>query len=184
MNSMNQVANHKSLFYVRPKFVACCAAVVATLILPDAIAQSHILKRVVLLLAALAILAGWLFLLEDRGPKTTWRGLIALVTSVYLVASLPVFLFEMSQVKWLMRHPWHYWLSMYVRPWVHWGYIFVFLSVTCSFLGRGRARIAFVTGSVLLLVLRFATGIWVFLTVSFYRPETNAGTDAWSAPQN
>jgi len=162
MNSMSQVEDQKRLFRVRPKFLAGCAAVVAVLILPDAVAESHILKRVVLLLAALAILSGWLLLLKDRGPKTTWRALIALIASVYLVASLPVFLFEMSQVKWLMRHPWHYWLSMYVRPWVHWGYALVFLSVVCSFLGRGRARIAFVTGSVLLLVLRLATGTWAF----------------------
>lgn len=147
---------------VRPKFLAGCVAVLMVLILPDAVAQSHVLKRVVLLLAALAILAGWLLLLKDGGPKTTWRAQIALVGSVYLVVSLPVFLFEMSQIKWLMRHPWHQWLSMYVRPWAHWGYTFVLLSVICSFLGRGRARIAFVTGSVLLLMLRFATGTWVY----------------------
>jgi hypothetical protein len=162
MNSMNHAVDQKRLFRVRPEFLAGCAAVVAVLILPDVVAQSQILKRVVLLLAALAILAGWFLLLKDRGPMTTWRALIALLASVYLVVSLPVFLFEMSQVKWFMRHPWHYLLSMYVRPWVHWGYIFVFLSVICSFLGRGRARIAFVIGSVLLMVLRLATGIWVF----------------------
>ena len=162
MNSMNQLVDQKRPFRVRPKFVAGCAAVVAALILPDTIAQSRMLERVVLLLAALAILAGWFLLLKDREPKTTWRALIALVASVYLVASLPVFFFEMSQVKWLMRHPWHYWLSMYVRPWVHWGYIFAFLSVICSFLGQGWARIAFVTGSILLLVLRFAMDIWAF----------------------
>ncbi len=159
---MNKVVDQRRSFRVRPEFLAGCAAVVAVLILPDVVAQSHVLKRVVLLLAALAILAGWLLLLKDRGPKTTWRTLIALIASVYLVASLPVFLFEMSQVKWLMRHPWHHWLSMYVRPWVHWGYTLVFLSVICSFLGRGRARIAFVTGSVLLMVLRFATDPWAF----------------------
>jgi hypothetical protein len=162
MNSMSQVEDRKRLFRVRPKFLAGCAAVVVVLILPDAVAQSQILKGVVLLLAALAILSGWLLLLKDGGPKTTWRALITLIASVYLVVSLPVFLFEMSQIKWLMRHPWHHWLSMYVRPWVHWGYILVFLSVICSFLGRGRARIAFVAGSVLLMVLRFATGTWVF----------------------
>ena len=58
MNSMNQVVDQKRLFRVRPKFLAGCAAVVAVLILPDAVAQSHVLKRVVLLLAALAILTG------------------------------------------------------------------------------------------------------------------------------
>jgi hypothetical protein len=162
MNSMSQVRDQKHLFRVRPKFLAGCAAVVVVLILPDVVAQSSILKQVVLLLAAVAILSGWLLLLMDGGPKMTWRALIALIASVYLVASLPVFLFEMSQIKWLMRHPWHHWLSLYVRPWVHWGYILVFLSVILSFLGRGKARIAFVAGSVLLVVLRFATGTWVF----------------------
>lgn len=162
MTSMNQVIDQKRVSRIRPKFLAACVAVVVVLILPDAVAPSLVLKRLVLVLAALAILAGWLLLLKEARRKTTWRSLVALVASVYLVASLPVFLFEMSQVKWFMRHPWHYWLSIYVRPWVHWGYIFVFLSVICSFLGRGRARIAFVTGSVLLMVLRFAMGIWVF----------------------
>jgi hypothetical protein len=51
---------------------------------------------------------------------------------------------------------------MYSMPWVHWGYIFMFLSIIGSFLGRGRSRIAFVTGSVLLMALREATGTWVF----------------------
>jgi hypothetical protein len=160
--SVGEAQEQTRLFRVRPKFLAGCAAVVAVLILPDAIAQSRVRMLVVLLLAALSILAGWVLLLKDREPNTAWRALMAIVAAVYLVLSLPVFLFEMSQIKWLMRHPWHYWISMYVRPWVHWGYIFVFLSVIGSFLGRGRARIAFVTGSVLLMVLRFAMGIWVF----------------------
>jgi len=160
--TMNQVEDHTRLFRVRPMFLAGCAAVLVVLILPDAVTHSHILQRVLLLLAALAILAGCLLLLNDQGPKPTWRATIALITAVYLVASLPVFFFELSQVKWFMRHPWHSWLSMYARPWVHWGYIFVYLSVICSFLGRGRTRIAFITGSVLLVVLWQATGTWVF----------------------
>jgi hypothetical protein len=163
MKSMGQIQEQNHLFRVPPKFLVGCAVAVAVLILPGVVAQSYVLKRVVLLLAALAIFAGWCLLLKDSDhSKVSWRALIALIASVYLVVSLPVFLFEMSQVKWLMRHPWHYWLSMYVRPWVHWGYILVFLSVVCSFLGRGRARAAFVTGSVLLMVLRFAMGTWVY----------------------
>lgn len=158
---MKQAVGQKRLFRIRPKFVAGCAAVIAALILPDAIARSHIAMRIVLLLAAAAILVGW-FLLAKDWPKITWRALIALGAAVCLIVSLPVYVFEMSQVRWLIRHPWHYWLSMYVRAWVHWGYIFIFLSVICSFFGRGRARIAFVTGSVLLMVLRFAMGTWVF----------------------
>jgi hypothetical protein len=162
MNSTSQVVIRESPFRIRSKFLAACAAVVVVLILPDLIAHSHILARAVLLLAALGVLAGWYLLLKDLSPKTTWRTLIALLTSVYLIASLPVFFFELSPWRWFVRHPWHSWFSMYATPWVHWGYIFVFLSVICSFLGRGRARVAFVTGSVLLMVLREATGAWVF----------------------
>jgi hypothetical protein len=159
---MSQAIERKRLFAVRPKFLAGCAAVVVTLSLPDLVAQSFILKRAVLVIAALAILVGWVLLLKDRESRTTSRALIALVASIYLVVSLPVFLFEMSQVKWLMRHPWHDWISIYVRPWVHWGDVLMFASVICSFLGRGWPRIAFVTGSILLVVLRMAMGTWVF----------------------
>ena len=58
-----------------------------------------------------------------------------------------------------MKHPV---LSMYARPWVHWGYLFIYLGVVGSFLGRGRARIAFVVGSILLLILRESMGAWLF----------------------
>lgn len=162
MNSTTQVAVRESPLRIRPKFLAGCAAVVVVLILPELVAHSSILKRTVLLVATLAILSGWLLLLKDTWPKATWRAVIVLLTSIYLVASLPVFLFELSPWRWFVRNSWHSWFSMYARPWVHWGYIFVFLSVACSFLGRGRARIAFVTGSVLLMVLREAMGTWVF----------------------
>jgi hypothetical protein len=150
------------LFRVRPRFLAGCAAVVVVLVLPALIAHSRILEQAVLALAALAIIAGWFFLIRDPSPKTTWRAVIALITAVYLVASLPAFFFELSPMRWFGRHPWHSWLSMYARPWVHWGHILVFLSIICSFLGRGRARIAFVTGSVLLMVLREAHPIWLY----------------------
>jgi hypothetical protein len=162
MNLTNQVAAQKHLFRVRPKFLAGCAAAVSVFFLPDVVAESHTLKRVVLLLAASAILSGWLLLLKDRWPKTTWRRATVTIVSIYLVISLPGFLIEMSQIKWLMLHPWHHWLSIYVRPWVHWGYILVPLSVICSFFGRGRPRVAFVTGSVLLMVLWIATGTWTY----------------------
>ena len=162
MSSTSQVLGRESPFRIRPKFLAGCAAVVVVLILPDLIAHSRILEQGTLFLAGVAIFAGWLLLLRDPGPRTTWRALITLITSVYLVASPPVFLFDLSPWRWFVRHPWHSWFSMYSTLWVHWGYIFVFLSVICSFLGRGRARIAFVTGSVLLMTLREATGTWVF----------------------
>jgi len=63
-----------------------------------------------------------------------------------------------------MRHPLHHTFEMYVWPWVHWGYqgyLPVLLGVAGSFAGRGRARIAFVVGSILLLVLRESMGTWV-----------------------
>src|SRR5208283_3602986 len=99
MNSTNQVVSQESWFHARPKFLAGCAAVVVVLILPDLIAHSHILEQAILVLAALAILAGWFLLIKDPGP-TNWRAPIALITSVYLVASLPVFLFELSPWRW------------------------------------------------------------------------------------
>jgi L-asparagine transporter-like permease len=162
MNSTDQLVGQESWLRVRPNFLSGCAAVVAVLILPDAIARFRILEGVALLSAALAILVGWFLLLRESPPKRTWRSVTALITSVYLVSSLPVFLFELSPWRWFVRHPRHSWFSMYSMPWVHWGYIFMFLSVIGSFLGRGRSRIAFVTGSVLLMALREATGTWVF----------------------
>jgi hypothetical protein len=162
MNPTNQLVGQETWFRVRPKFLLGCATVAVVLVLPSAVAGSPTLKQAVLLLASVAILTGWLLLLKDPGPKNDWRALIALITSVYLVASLPVFLFELSPWRWFVRHPWHSWFSMYSMPWVHWGHICVFLSVICSCLGRGRARIAFATGSVLLMALREATGTWIF----------------------
>ncbi|MFZ0300901.1 MAG: hypothetical protein WAM13_21310 [Candidatus Sulfotelmatobacter sp.] len=141
MNSTDQLVGQESWLRLRPKFLSGCAAVVAVLILPDVIARFRILEGAALLSAALAILVGWFLLLKDSPPKRTWRSVIALITSVYLVASLPVFLFELSPWRWFVQHPWHSWFSMYSMPWVHWGYIFMFLSIIGSFLGRGRSRI-------------------------------------------
>lgn len=162
MNTVNAAVPQKSHFTVRPRFLAGCAAVLAVLFLPDLVAESYAAKVLVLLLATAFILAGCLLLLGEHEQTYSWRSLISLIAAVYLVISLPVFLFEISQIRWLMRHPWHHWFSLYVRPWVHWGYLFICLSIIGSLLGRGRARIAFVTGSLLLLVLRGATGTWVY----------------------
>jgi len=139
-----------------------CAAFIVVLVLPDAIRGRHVIQRLVLLLASLAVLSGWFFLLKYREPNRTWRAVVAAVTSVYLTASLPVFLFELSQIRWLMHH---HMLSMYVRPWVHWGYqgyLPVLWGVAGSFFGRSWARIAFLVGSILLLILRASMGTWVF----------------------
>ncbi len=164
MNSSNPAMYRRELFRVRPIFLLACATLVAVVALPDVVHGSHILKRVFLLLAGLALASGWFFLLSDREPNSAWRAWIALLTSVYLTVSLPVFLFELSQIKWLMHHPHHYMFEMYVWPWVRWGdqgYLPVLLGVAGSFLGRGRARMAFVVGSILLLILRASMGTWV-----------------------
>jgi L-asparagine transporter-like permease len=123
------------------------------------------IQRAFLALASLAILSGWFFLLKYREPNSTWRTSVSLATSVCLTAYLPIFLFELSQTKWLMHQPLHHAFSMYVWIWVRWayqGYLVLVLGVAGSFLGRGRARIAFVVGSILLLILRASMGTWVF----------------------
>jgi len=148
-------------FRIRPIFIATSLVGVAVLITPHLVAQSYLLKRAVLFLASLSTIAGWFFMLRETG-KFTLRQLPELIAAIYLLISLPVFLFEISQVRWLALHPWHNWFSMYVRPWVHWGYFLILVSVICSLLGRGKARVAFVAGSLLLMVLRFATGSWVY----------------------
>lgn len=153
--------DRKKLFRVRPIFLVACAAFLAVISLPDVVHGSHVLKRVFLLMASLALVSGWFFLLRDREPNSAWRAVIALTTSVYLTVSVPVFLFEMSQIKWLMRHPMNRVFAIYVWPWVHWGFLLVLLGVVGSFFGRGRARIAFFVGSILLTILWAATGTWV-----------------------
>jgi hypothetical protein len=164
MKSENNVIDRSNLFRVRPIFVLGCVVFLLVVFLPDAISGRHGVQKLLLLSAGVAIASGWLFLLKHREANSTLRTLVALTTSVYLTLSLPAFLFELSQIKWLMRHPFHHAFEMYVWPWVHWGYqgyAPVLLGVAGSFAGRGRARIAFVVGSILLLVLRESMGIWV-----------------------
>jgi hypothetical protein len=164
MKSENPATDRSDLFGVRPIFVLVCVVCLLVFFLPDAISGRHGVQKVLLLLASFAIASGWFFLVRHLEPNSTLRTLVALTTSVYLTASLPAFLFELSQIKWLMRHPLHHTFEMYVWPWVHWGYqgyLPVLLGVAGSFAGRGRARIAFVVGSILLLVLRESMGTWV-----------------------
>jgi hypothetical protein len=155
--------NRKGLLHVRPIFFFASGVFLAVVTLPDVVRGSHTLRRICLWSAALLILLGWYFLVKDRTPNSAWRKLIALITSVYLTVSLPVFLFEMSQMKWFMRHPMHHAFALYVRPWVHWGYggiLPVFLGVVGSFFGRGRARVAFLFASTLQMILWAATVTW------------------------
>jgi hypothetical protein len=155
-----QFVEREHPFRIRPMFIIDCLVGLAVFVAPVFVVRSFWLERTVLVLAALSIVAGWVFLLKESA-RITRKDIPALIAAVYLFISLPVFLFETSQWRWLVLHPRHHWFSMYVRPWVHWGDLMIFLSVIFSFFGRGRARIAFVTGSLLLLVLRSATGIWV-----------------------
>jgi hypothetical protein len=164
MKAENPALDRSNLFRVRPNFVLGCVVVLLVFFLPDAIRGRHGVQKALLLLASFSIASGWFCLLRHRETNSTWRSLVALATSVYLTASLPVFLFELSQIKWLLRHSLHHMFGMYVWPWVHWGYqgyLPILLGVVGSFAGRGRARVAFVVGSVLLLILRESMGTWI-----------------------
>jgi hypothetical protein len=154
--------DRKNSFRVRPIFLLAFAAFLAVITLPDVVRGGHTLKRVFLLLATVALASGWFFLLNDRDPNSAWRRFVALTTSVYLTMSVPAFLFEMSQIRWLIRHPMHRVFSIYVWPWARWGFLLVFLGVVGSFLGCGRARVAFILASVLLTILWAATGTWAY----------------------
>jgi len=162
--AITEDANRKRLSHVRPIFLFASAAFLAVVTMPGVVRGSHTLKRICLWSAALLILLGWCFLVKDRPPNSLWRKLIALTTSAYLTVSLPVFLFEMSQMKWFMRHPMRHAFDLYVWPWVHWGYggiLPVFLGVVGSLFGRGRARVAFLFASTLQMILWAATVTWV-----------------------
>ncbi len=165
MTLMNPAVDRKKLFHVRPLFLLGCVAFLVVLILPDAIRGRDGVRHSLLLFATLAIVMGWFFLMKYHEPNTKWRALVALLTSIYVTASVPVFLFELSPTRWLVRHPHHYTFEMYSWPWVHGGYqgfVPLFLGVVGCFFGSGRARVAFVTGGILLLVLRASMGTWVY----------------------
>lgn len=162
MDSKRQEIDDSSTSRVRLGFLGCCAALIAFLILILGVKNQHILQRTLLFLATIAILVGWTLLFMDGLPQQGWRKLITLITSAYLVISLPVFWFEMSQVRWFTRSPHHIWWSLYARPWVHWGYIFISLSISCSFFGKGWMRVAFITGAVLLMVNWATMSTWVY----------------------
>jgi len=158
MKATNESANRARSFRVRPVLVGC-AIVLVVLILPNALTGRHLVQQLFLLGPIVSIASGWFFLLKDRSPNQTWRNVIALVTSLYLMISIPVFFIESSQMRWLGGHQM---LSMYVWPWVQWGYALVIGGVAGTFFGRGRARVAFATGAILLLILRLGMGIWVY----------------------
>jgi hypothetical protein len=146
---------------VRPAFLVGCVVVLFALILPDTLMHSRTLQNTALLVACVAIFLGWIFLLLDR-PKLTWRAATAMIAAVYLVISVPIFFFELFPRRWFLSIPQDHWVTIYAWPWAHWrGDILTIAGVFCSLLGRGRARIAFVTAAVLLWAIRASIGIWV-----------------------
>lgn len=145
-------------FRVRPSVLIGCALLFAVVVLPILFSHKYYAQMSLLLAASLCVISGWFALVRYRELDATWRGWIALLTSVYLTVSLPGFFIEFSPMMWFIRT---HWAQIYVRPWIHWGFIYVYLSVAGSFLGRGRARIAFVLASVLLLILWESMGRWV-----------------------
>jgi hypothetical protein len=166
MHQVNRLGmNRTHRFRVRGSLLIGGAFVLCVAFLPGIVSGSYILKRAFLISASAAIATGWFFLFKDHEPNSTWRVWLAGITSVYLTVCLPAFLFEMSQIKWLMLHPMHRLFSMYVSPWVHFGFqglLFVAGGVLGSLFGRGRARVAFLVGATLLLILRIAIGDWVY----------------------
>ena len=109
--------------------------------------------------AAIAIAAGWVFLFTQSERSSSWRAVIAFAISLYLTLSLPAYLLELSPLRWFMEHPA---VTVYAKPWVQWGWMLILTGVVGSFFGSGRARVAFVVGSVLLLVPWAGMGTWVY----------------------
>jgi hypothetical protein len=158
-NSTNAHTEPGSPFRVRPIFLLGCGVSLAVVILPEAFSGDRFLQLVLLGVATITVILGWLLLLIYPERNESWRSVISLITFLYLTLSIPVFLFESSQIKWIARH---HSVSVYVRPWVHWGHILVLGSIVGSFFGRGRARIAFVVGATLLAIIRLSMGVWVY----------------------
>lgn len=145
---------------VRPLLLLTCSAAILVILLPGEVRGHRTAQWLILIFANSAILLGWFFYLTDREWNSKWRKFVALATGLYLIASIPAFFFEFSPVKWFMRN--HQWSSLYVRPWVHWGFVLVYLGCVGSFFGRGRGRIAFAVASVLLIILWESMARWIF----------------------
>jgi len=150
--------NRQSPFRIRPTFVLVCVGVLATLLLSDVIGKLPLLQQALLILAAFAVGSGWLLLFRDYGQASRARAWISFVTAIYLTACLPAFFFELHPWRWLV----HRTVSLYVRPWTHWGLAAMCLSIIGSFCASGRARVALVAASVALIILRASMATWLF----------------------
>jgi hypothetical protein len=158
----NQERQRNNRLVVRPHFLLACAVVLLILILPSVGWHKPFVQGVYVVIASLAILSVWYFLLKPRDGASRARTMITLATSLYLTASIPIFVYQISGISWRLQHPLpDSLISMYVRPWVHWGILLLVLGLAASFFAQGRERIALLTASVFLLVLRASMGTWV-----------------------
>jgi len=157
MTSASPPMERKGRFHVRPGFLLGCAIFLMVFFLPGALWNKLYAQRALFALATVAILSGWFFVLLSPESNSRWRSVIALVASIYLTISLPAFAYELSPFYWWLHHraP-----LFYIWPFVHWGYALTLLGLIGSFFGRGRARIAFVIASTVLVIIRLA-GIWL-----------------------
>jgi hypothetical protein len=110
---------------VRPAVLIGCALLFAVVVLPIFFSHRYYAQMCLLMAACLCVISGWFVLVIYRELDTTWRGRVALFTSVYLTASIPGFFIEFSRITWFMHA---HWASLYVRPWVHWGFIYIYLT--------------------------------------------------------
>ncbi len=156
---MNLLADHPEVFRVRRGFLLSCMALTAAFFLPSAIAHRHNVQLVFLAASALATAFGWLFLRKEGIPNSSWRSVLAITTCAFLTLSLPAFFIEVSASMSFAFAP-HQWTSLYLRPWARWGMLLALLAVIASFFARPRARVALVTGSILLMVVRFSIPWW------------------------
>lgn len=158
----NQERQRNNRLVVRPHFLLACAAVFLILILPSVGWHKPLVQGLYVLIASLAILSAWYFLLTPRDGAGRARTMITLATSLYLTASIPIFVYQFSGIRWRLQHPLpDSLISMYVRPWVHWGFLLLALGLAASFFAQGRERIALLTASVFLLALRASMGTWI-----------------------
>jgi hypothetical protein len=144
---------------VRTGVLILCAILLGIALLPTVISGRHSLQFLLLWVAVAAQLLGWILLVKNREFTLTPRGWIAAIASACVTISIPAFFFELHGLEWFMRHEW---VSPYLEPWVHWGFLLIPLGALGSSLGRGRSRLAFLAGSVLLLILWQSAKAWIF----------------------
>ena len=142
----------------RPVVVMACAVLLAIGAGPFAFSHRYHAQLGLLVSATLCVVFGWMAFFRYREGESSLRGRIALITSVYLTLSLPAFFIEFSPLLWFVHA---HWARIYVRPWIHWGFVPIYLSVACAFFGRGRSRVAFILASTLLAVLWESMSRWI-----------------------